>query len=197
MGALLDALGWVGESIGKPGRAVRGVLAGGGLPAAAHLVPFSDTLGLTNPNDNVTGRQLLEKWGAVGPKTGEGFDSGDLAGMGAEMALDPLTYVGPGLISRGAKMLGFGGKAAEAAAAAGRGTKLAEEAATAGRGAAAAEAAAPVYPGVTPAGRPIPFARAPVYLSESEAARTGGAKRKRTMTKKNFCIETPLFKILI
>lgn len=96
MGALLDAMGWVGETLGKPGRAVRGVLGGQGLSALGNLVPFSDTVGLTNPENDVSGRDLLQKWGMVGQDDDRlGLD--DAAGFGVEALLDPTTFLGGGL----------------------------------------------------------------------------------------------------
>lgn len=100
MNPLLDALGWVGETLDKPGRALRGLLAGrpGEL---ANLVPFSDTRGWTDPSQSVSGRNLLENWGALAPKgEDEGFGLGDIAGMGLEAALDPTNFVGAGALKR-------------------------------------------------------------------------------------------------
>ncbi|MDE2101132.1 MAG: hypothetical protein KGL39_28045, partial [Patescibacteria group bacterium] len=55
-----------------------------------------DTLGITNPADSVTGRQLLEKGGVLG-KNKPGLDLGDVAGFGMEMLTDPLSWIsGPG-----------------------------------------------------------------------------------------------------
>lgn len=106
--ALLDALGYVGDSLNKPGRAVRGVL--GGRPEEAKAaIPFSDTLGLTDPANEVTGRDLVDKFGL---NTGSSFGD-DALGFGIGMATDPLSYFGAGL---GAKL---GGRAAEAALARG------------------------------------------------------------------------------
>jgi hypothetical protein len=110
---LLDLLGYVGSSLDKPGRAVRGILGGRPQEALAAL-PFSDTLGITDPSNAVSGRGLLEQLGALSPKEeGEGFGLGDLAGMGVSMATDPLTYLG-GLGA--SKLLGhlMGGAAGEA-----------------------------------------------------------------------------------
>lgn len=87
---LLDALGWVGESLGKPGAAVRGALAGR-PDQLLNLIPFSDTLGITNPEERTSGRDLLRQWGAIGDED----NLGNAIGGGAlEMALDPLTYAG-------------------------------------------------------------------------------------------------------
>lgn len=86
---MFDALDYLLGSINKPGRAVRGLL--GGRPhEALSAIPFSDTLGLTDPGDEVTGADLIRKAGLA-----TGSDFGDEAlGMGASMALDPLTYLG-------------------------------------------------------------------------------------------------------
>src|SRR3990167_6625502 len=53
-GAIGSGAGYVGETLDKPGRAVRGLLAGrpGEL---ANLIPFSDTLGITDPAKSTSG----------------------------------------------------------------------------------------------------------------------------------------------
>jgi hypothetical protein len=108
--SLLDALGYVGDSLNKPGRAVRGLL-GGRPDELAAAVPFSDSLGLTDPAREVRGSDLLRQLGA-----GTGSDLGDSAlGLGVDVATDPLTYLGVGLGRR------LGGAATKAAAAAGPG----------------------------------------------------------------------------
>lgn len=97
----LGGLAYLGKIADKTfgGRAVRGVL-GGHPQELLSLLPGSDTLGLTNEDDAVTGRQLLQQQGLVGQGTPGEFDSGDLAGMAAEMALDPSTYLGFGTLTR-------------------------------------------------------------------------------------------------
>lgn len=105
----MGALGWVGETLDKPGSAVRGMLSGvtggdfgGGL---LNLIPFSDTLGITDPEKRVGGRKLLEQWGALDSNT-PGLDWGDVAGFALEIGTDPLTYVAPfGALSKGAQAL--------------------------------------------------------------------------------------------
>lgn len=100
MSSLLDILGYIGSSLDKPGRAVRGFL-GGRPEEALAAIPFSDAMGLTNESNAISGRNLLEKIGAVTGKSPDGgFDWGDVAGMGTEMALDPINFMGPGLIKR-------------------------------------------------------------------------------------------------
>lgn len=93
--SLLSGLQYVGSTLDKPGAAVRGLLAGepGQL---ANLIPFSDALGITDPQTRVSGRDVLEKWGALAPNT-PGFDAGDVAGFAADVLLDPLTYLPGGL----------------------------------------------------------------------------------------------------
>lgn len=90
----LSGLQWVGESLDKPGRAVRGLLAG--KPGELlDIIPFSDTLGLTTPENDVSGRDVLEKYGVLGTNT-PGLDTGDVAGFLGEVALDPLSWVSLG-----------------------------------------------------------------------------------------------------
>lgn len=90
--ALLDALGYVGDALDKPGRAVRGLL-GGRPEEAAAIVPFSDAMGLTDHANRVGGSDLLRQ---LGMDPGEGI-GGTLAGMGVEMATDPLMFAGGAL----------------------------------------------------------------------------------------------------
>lgn len=87
----ISGLQWVGETLDKPGRAVRGLLAGQPYELL-NLVPFSDSLGITDPNESVTGRDLLEKAGVLN-ENAEGLDVGDVAGFGTELVLDPLAFV--------------------------------------------------------------------------------------------------------
>lgn len=90
---VMSGLGFVGGTLNKPGRIVRGLL--GGRPhELLNAIPFSDTLGITDPNDEVTGRKLLEDVGIIDKKpTGGGIDLGDLLGFGTEVATDPLSYL--------------------------------------------------------------------------------------------------------
>ena len=116
----LGALQWAGETADKPGRAIRGMLGGQGLGAAKNLVPFSDTFGLTDPAKSVSGRQLLNSvLGERDPNAGFGW--GDAAGIGAEIALNPLSLgIGPAsrALGAGAKAPNVGSQAGREAAAA-------------------------------------------------------------------------------
>lgn len=89
--SLLSALGYAGEAIDKPGRAIRGLLAGRPDEAAA-AIPFSDSLGLTDQSRSTSGKDLLS---ALGLDLGDGIGA-DAAGFGAEVATDPLTFLGAG-----------------------------------------------------------------------------------------------------
>jgi hypothetical protein len=105
--ALLDALGYVGDSLDKPGRAVRGLLAGNFREGLAAL-PFSDAMGITDQAEAVSGRGLLEQYGVLGANE-DGLDAGDALGFGAELLLDPTNWFGAGAVK---KLLGVAGKAA-------------------------------------------------------------------------------------
>lgn len=100
--SLLDALGWVGESVAKPGRVVRGLL-GDRPDEALNVIPFSDTFGLTDPSRQVHGRDLLRQIGWQ--DDGEGDYGGAVAGFGVDVLTDPLTWAGGALLSGGAKLL--------------------------------------------------------------------------------------------
>lgn len=101
--SLLSALGYVGSALDKPGRAVRGLLAGNAREGLAAL-PFSDSLGLTDESQRTSGSDLIRALNG-----GEQSPLEDVLGFGAELATDPLMYAGAGL----GRMLG---KNAEAAA---------------------------------------------------------------------------------
>lgn len=109
MSMLLDALGWVGDSLDKPGRAARSLvhgLTGGNFDDVAAFIPFSDTMGWSNKANRVSGNEML---GAED----DGSLLSTIRGMGAEVATDPLMFAGAGL----GRMLG--GRAGEAAVARG------------------------------------------------------------------------------
>ena len=122
MNPLLEALGWVGESLDKPGAAVRGFLAGR-PDQLLNLIPFSDTRGWTNPEERTSGRDLLEKVGLLGENT-EGLDFGDVAGAGVEMLLDPTAWLGGAAIKSLKPWMGPRGAGVRLRPAASAGTKL-------------------------------------------------------------------------
>lgn len=100
----LDAMQYAGGVLEKPGRAVRGLLAGNAREGLAAL-PFSDALGLTDARERTTGEDLLKHYGVdAGSELGNGA-----LGFGVDLATDPLTYFG-GALAR--KAFGFGSKAA-------------------------------------------------------------------------------------
>lgn len=104
----LGGLSYVGKVLDKTfgGRAVRGLL-GGSPEELLSIIPMSDTLGITNSANEVSGRQLLDNAGL----TTAGDDSwvNTIAGVGAEMLLDPSTYLtlgGTTAAGQAAKMAG-------------------------------------------------------------------------------------------
>ncbi len=98
-----DVLSYLGDTLEKPGRAVRGLL-GGRPEEAAALIPFSDSLGLTDRSNAVSGEDLFKKH--FGPTGSETADS--VLGFGVDMLTDPLTYAGGFLGRMGGKALGRG-----------------------------------------------------------------------------------------
>src|ERR1051326_5664488 len=88
------------------GRAIKGVLAGKPRELLS-VLPFSDTLHITDPTQRTSGRDLLEHWGAVEhAEPGSGLDVGDVAGFGADLLPDPASYLfGPGAaLTRGGQI---------------------------------------------------------------------------------------------
>lgn len=88
-GSAMGGLGWAGSILEKPGRAVRGLMAGNPREALA-WIPFSDTLGITDYNDRIDGRKLLRKAGLAGEEDTWG---NFLAGLAIDIATDPTTYM--------------------------------------------------------------------------------------------------------
>ena len=106
----IGALSYVAETLDKPGSAVRGLLAGQ-PEQLLNLIPFSDTLGITDEQgwfadslnqtrsgERVSGRELLETWG-IAPENQLGFFNSvedslwDVGGFLTEVGLDPLMLV--------------------------------------------------------------------------------------------------------
>ncbi len=108
----LSGLQWVGEALDKPRRAVSGIMAG--RPGELlNLLPFSDTLGITDPEQSTSGRDVAEQYGVLGKNT-PGLDFGDVVGFGVEVASDPLSWISLGGATVAKNVL-KGGKAAEQA----------------------------------------------------------------------------------
>ena len=90
----LSGLGVVAHTLGKPGAAVRGTISGltggpwgGGL---LNLIPFSNTLGITDPKKWVYSRDILRRHGMVGRKDTWGNFATGLAG---DIVTDPLAWM--------------------------------------------------------------------------------------------------------
>src|ERR1700682_4677756 len=103
----LSGVGYVGSSLDKlfGGRAVRGgldALLGSGQHPSELLsaIPFSDTLGITDPENSVSGAKLIKNTTGYNPAAGNWL-ARNLLGPAAEVALDPSTYLGGvGALSR-------------------------------------------------------------------------------------------------
>lgn len=92
MSALMDALGFVGDTLGRPGQAMRGLLAGR-PDQLMRLVPGAETMGLVGEGDATSGRDLLQQYGVMDKDDSWGNWG---AGLATEVATDPLTLFGAG-----------------------------------------------------------------------------------------------------
>ncbi|MBS0210341.1 MAG: hypothetical protein JSS27_15455 [Planctomycetes bacterium] len=105
-GKTLSALGWIGGSLDKAlgGRAIRtGLgLATGHKHAHARdllsIIPFSDTIGITNPGHDLGGRDVLESAGMLAPNK-PGLDWGDVGGEEVHLF---LSFAWPAVVLLGA-----------------------------------------------------------------------------------------------
>lgn len=89
---LMDALGYASSSLDKLGpRPLRGLMAGRPREALS-ILPFSDTLGITDPRDVRSGRDVLDYHGLTNPSD-QGWGAWG-AGLAADVALDPLLLAG-------------------------------------------------------------------------------------------------------
>ena len=105
-------LGNLGDSLEKPGRfvkaAVSAVGSGLGLNAppdrseALSFLPFSDSLGLTDPRNATKGSALSSQWTGLAPDAWQN----QILGFGMDVGLDPTTYMGAGLGKAAGKGLG-------------------------------------------------------------------------------------------
>jgi hypothetical protein len=129
MAGLMDILSGAGAVMDVPGATVRNALAG-----RNPFQPISDPFSWQG---RTTGRDLLQQYGLAGEDpTGMNMAGGVLA----EMALDPLTWAGAGLLSKG---LGLGARGAKAASTATRAARPAKALSAGMRPATAASFAAP------------------------------------------------------
>lgn len=122
MESSLGGLSYLGKVLDKTfgARAVRGALDGN-FGELASVLPFSDTLGITDPRNVVHGRQLTDSFGLTTP--GDDGIENTAAEIGTEIALDPGTFFGaavPKLVGRGLIGAGRGAGAASAALTGGR-----------------------------------------------------------------------------
>ncbi len=106
MNAILDTLGTIGETLDRPGAALRGLLAGrpGQL---GYLVPGAETMGLVDPSERTSGRDLLRRWGLAGDEDTLG---NFLGGMATEVALNPLPLMAGLGAKLGSKLLAGGSR---------------------------------------------------------------------------------------
>jgi hypothetical protein len=100
----LGGLAYVGKVLDKPRRAVGAglsYLTAGGNPDPSELLSFlpgSDTLGLTHEQNAVQGTDVLSNLGLV--TKGDNSWENQAAGFAAELAMDPLTYLGIGPLTK-------------------------------------------------------------------------------------------------
>lgn len=110
----LGGLGYVGSVLDKAfgGRALRGLI-GGKPQELLSVIPLSDTLGITDQANEVSGRDILADAGIARRRNpDEAFGWDDAYGMAAEMLLDPSTYFSLGLTGAGKQALKSGGRSA-------------------------------------------------------------------------------------
>jgi hypothetical protein len=95
----LKPIKWALEILDTPGQLLRGTLVG--EPGVIkHLVPFNESIFENVPD--VSGRDVLESLGITDPENRpEGFD---IPSFLAEIALDPLMYVGVGALTKAGKV---------------------------------------------------------------------------------------------
>jgi hypothetical protein len=106
--SLADFLDW----LGRPGNAVRNIATGNVEGAARNIGNFAldpldvflpgDAINLVREQDDVSGKDLLDTYGLT--TKGQSGIGSTLAGIGVELATDPLTYLGAGVIGKGASL---------------------------------------------------------------------------------------------
>jgi hypothetical protein len=100
----LSSLAWGAGALGKFSRATWGTASGltggewgGGL---LNAIPFSDTLGLTDESKGIQAGDFAEKRLGILPANQPGFDRWDIPRFALDVAGDPLTYLGSGLLGK-------------------------------------------------------------------------------------------------
>lgn len=109
----LGGLAYLGKLADKTfgGRAIRGGVLGGNPRELLSVIPLSDTLGLTDERDIVYGKKLLEDAGIISRDPTPGFGWNDVAGIAADIALDPATYLGFGTLTKAGTLAAKAGAA--------------------------------------------------------------------------------------
>ena len=126
----LSGLAMAGNALDKysGARAVRGIL-GDKPEEALSIIPFSDMLGWTKPENIVSGSDLNKKYGVNSVFGDEGIMS-TLGGIATEIALDPTTYLtlgGSALTKTGAALAKHGFNPAKNVTQAAQGLKSIDE----------------------------------------------------------------------
>lgn len=96
----LSGIGAVGNLLDIPGSMVRDTISGHN--------PFDQLLSPFSGDNRQTGRDVLATWGVTTPNDPTRWEAADFGGFGAEVLLDPLTY-----LTFGASALGKGGQVAK------------------------------------------------------------------------------------
>lgn len=107
----VGGLSYLAGSLGKPGRSVKAALdlfsgpddTGRVARELAAFIPFSDTLGITDPGTEITGRELLQDFGMQ--REGDDSFMGGVAGFGVDLVTDPFTWgsLGAGAMTKAAR----------------------------------------------------------------------------------------------
>lgn len=99
----LGAIGYIGSTLSKPHRALRGLISGDPREALSFL-PFSDSLGITDPEQEHTTDSILQSHGIVGKNDPTAWELRDLLVPAVDIASDPATYVNPLALTKAGKL---------------------------------------------------------------------------------------------
>jgi len=94
----LSGLSLVGNVLDVPGSMVRDIVGGEN--------PFDQLLTPTAPDNRLSGRDVLTKWGITAPNDPNAWEAADFGGFAAELAFDPMTYLtfGGSALSKGGQV---------------------------------------------------------------------------------------------